>query len=71
MVRILVAVTSGDYHAQTRFDSIMDGGVEGLRVVAPKGIFATFSTTVSATRGRHRPVRSRLVGFTPSLSFGG
>ena len=37
MARILVAVTDGDYHAQTRFDSIMDGGVESLGVVAPQG----------------------------------
>ena len=69
MARILVAVTSGHYHAQTRSNSIMNGGVESLRVAAPQGHIWNLSPAVSATRGHHHPVRLRLAGFFSFLVF--
>ena len=49
MACILVVVTSGDNHAQTRADSSSNGVVERLRVGTPQGHIRNLSANVSAT----------------------
>ena len=50
---ILVSVTIGDYHAQTRADGSSNSAVESLRVGAPQGHICNLSANISAT---HTPL---------------